>query len=375
MTDKAHLWDDPFVRHRLQVGGYARIHGNISQTARHFGHARKTVRAYLERYMEFERTGDLAVFLNRPRGDPQRTAAKIEELVMAYYQEEDTQRTCPNIARELATRHGITISRQTVYNILRRCGVWVSPRTQRPQPITRFEATRPNALWQGDLIELADTCLGKVYATVILDDHARYLLGLRFAFTKGQEGVLYAFYLAFCAVGLPAEVLVDRGGQFYATADGAISRFQQALERLGVTVHFTSRAQTKGKVEKLIQFIERDFLNVTRNRVTDLDALNAQAECWRVRYNARAHEGIHTAPERRYRPSPHQVSAETVWEAFAVEERRKIYRDATIHMEGQHYAVPEQYVGESAWVRTFYDRLKVCIGAENTVIAVHHGAP
>jgi len=95
MRKGRNLWDYPVVRHRLQVGGYARIHGNISQTARRFNHDRKTIRDYLRRYEEFERTGDLSVFLNRPRGDSHRTADRIEELIVGYYQEEDTERNLP----------------------------------------------------------------------------------------------------------------------------------------------------------------------------------------------------------------------------------------------------------------------------------------
>jgi len=116
------LWEDPVVRHQLQVGGYARIHGNISQAARHFQHDRKTVRDCLRRYEEFERTGDLAVFPNQPQGNSRRTPGWIEELVVGYYQEEDTRRTCPNVARVLEEKHGVRLTRQTVYNILRRRG-------------------------------------------------------------------------------------------------------------------------------------------------------------------------------------------------------------------------------------------------------------
>jgi len=94
MRKGRNLWDHPVVRHRLQVGGYARIH---------------------------------------------------------------------NIARALEEERGITLTRQTVYNILRRRGVWVPPR-RRGKPITPFEKPAPNMLWQADLIELEETCLGKVYA-------------------------------------------------------------------------------------------------------------------------------------------------------------------------------------------------------------------
>ena len=246
MRKGRNLWDYPVVRHRLQVGGYARIHGNISQTARRFNHDRKTIRDYLRRYEEFERTGDLSIFLNRPRGDSHRTADRIEELIVGYYQEEDTKRTCPNIARALEEDHGITLTRQTVYNILRRRGVWVPPR-RGEKPITPFEKPLPNMLWQVDLIELEETCLGKVYAVVVIDDHSRYLLALRFFLTKEQEGVLYTLYLAFCEYGLPSCILVDRGGQFYSALQGAESRFQEVMARLGIEVQYTSRPRRRGR--------------------------------------------------------------------------------------------------------------------------------
>ena len=56
---------------------------------------------------------------------------------------------------------------------------------------------------------------------VIVDDHSRYLLALRFFLTKEQEGVLYTLYLAFCEYGFPSCILVDRGGQFYSALQGA----------------------------------------------------------------------------------------------------------------------------------------------------------
>ena len=104
-----------------------------------------------------------------------------------YYQEGGTHRTCPNIARTLREEHQIGLGHQMVYNILRR-GVWQSPGGE--GAIGPFEESVPNGLWQADLIELEETCLGKVYAVVIIDDHFRYLLALRFFFTEGQEGAL-----------------------------------------------------------------------------------------------------------------------------------------------------------------------------------------
>lgn len=56
-------------------------------------------------------------------------------------------------------------------------------------------------------------------------------------------------------------------------------------------------------MEKLNQYIERDFLGVWRNRVQNLEELNLRAEQWRRWYNRREHEGIaNCAPDERYRP-------------------------------------------------------------------------
>ena len=180
----------------------------------------------------------------------------------------------------------------------------------------------------------------------------------------------------FCQYGLPARILVDKGGQFYSALEGTASRFQEVMAKLGIEVQYTSRPQTKGKVEKVIQFIERDFLGVYRNRVKDLDDLNARAEVWLRWYNTREHEGIgKAAPVERYHSSPHRVGAETLWDVFAREERRKVYRDGTISLWGKRYAVPTEYVGWPVWVRIFSDKIKVCVGKENKIIATYPCPP
>ena len=364
------LWESPVVQHRLQVGGHARVCGSISATARTFAHDRKTVRDCLHRYEEFVRTGNLAVFLNRPRGNSHRTATVTEQVVVDYYQEPDTQRTCPNIARAVQESQQVQLSRQTVYNILRRRGVWVPPRHRGP-PLTRFQMPQPNELWQADLIELEETCLGKVFAFVALDDHSRFLTALRFFFTKDQEGVLYALFLAFCEYGLPLRILVDRGVQFYASEEGAESRFQEIMSALGIQAEFTSRPETKGKVEKANQFVERDFLNVERNRVANLEELNTKADQWRQTYNARMHEGIQATPLSRYHPSLHRLQAEALWHIFATEQRRKVYRDGTFSLWSRRYPLPKEYVADHAWVRTFHNEIKVVVGPDDEVIATY----
>ena len=64
-----------------------------------------------------------------------------------------------------------------------------------------------------------------------------------------------------------------------------------------------------------------------------------------------------------------------LWDAFAREERRKVYRDGTIHLWGQRYPVPEAFIGQHAWVRVFCDRFKIGVGADDTVVATYRCPP
>lgn len=83
------------------------------------------------------------------------------------------------VARLLMKRYQVEICRKTAWPILRRRGVWESPKTQK-KAVRRFERARPNALWQIDLIEKEPSAIGDVHGVPIIDDHSRYLVGLRF---------------------------------------------------------------------------------------------------------------------------------------------------------------------------------------------------
>jgi len=58
-----------------------------------------------------------------------------------------------------------------------------------------------------------------------------------------------------------------------------------------------------------------------------------------------------------------------LWDAFAREERRKIYQDGAIRLWGERCPVPEQFTGQYARVRILYDRSKIRIGLGNKDIA------
>ena len=253
---------DPAVRRRMAMARYARSH-NKAQAARHFGCCWATIDAAVRRVEEYERSGDIHVLQNKPRGKPGRTPGETEDLVINIYREsfeperpQGRRYSAAKVARLLEKRHHIQLSRKTAWLILCRRGVWEASYGQK-QAIQRFEREQPNELWQIDLIEKEPTAIGDVYGVPIIDDHSRYLVGLRFFVTKEAATVLLTTYQAMVKHGTPQEVLCDRGGQFVDPTGVGTTQFEEQLKALGIQLRIAPRAQTKGMEERINQFIER----------------------------------------------------------------------------------------------------------------------
>lgn len=351
---------DPAVSRRLAMARYARTH-NKSQAARHFGCCWRTIHAAVQRVEAYERSGDIHLLQNQPRGSPGRTPPDIEEAVVVIYREScepprphGRRYSAAKVARLLAKRYHYRLSRKTAWAILCRRGVWQEVSTEK-RAVQRFERSQPNELWQIDLIEREPTAIGQVYGVPIMDDHSRYLVGLRFFLTKEAETALLTTHQAMAQHGTPQQLLCDRGGQFVDATGAGVTHFQEVLQALGITLLIAPRAQTKGKEERINQFIERDFLDEVRWEVESLQDLNERAERWRREYNQQHfHETIRCRPADRYRPGL-QVDRDLLRELFAREERRKVTREATVRYHNRHFKVPEAYIGWNVWVADFFD--------------------
>jgi len=168
---------------------YARGH-NTSQAARHFGCCWATIQAAAERIERYEQSDDISVLQNKPRGKTNRTLIEIEEHTVEICQEsfdpprpQNRRHSAAKVACLLLERHQVSLHRSTAWRILYRRQVWEPDATQKVA-VQRFERSRPNELWQIDLIEKEPTAIGNVYGVPILDDHSRYMLGLRLFFTR-----------------------------------------------------------------------------------------------------------------------------------------------------------------------------------------------
>ena len=86
------------------------------------------------------------------------------------------------VADHLLRFHGVRVSPSTVRNVLRERGIPTQPaprRRRRPKSKLprRFERARPGELWQSDITSFVLRRQGRrVYLTVFLDDHSRYVV-------------------------------------------------------------------------------------------------------------------------------------------------------------------------------------------------------
>jgi len=197
-----------------------------------------------------------------------------------------------------------------------------------------------------------------------VDDATRFCLGGGWVRRKNEPAVLGELARVFRQWGLPDAVLSDRGAVFYgpATRQAGLTTYQLSLEALGTRACFAKayKPRTKGKVEKFIQFVERDFIREVADQVTDLADLNRRWAEWVRWYNEqRPHSSLgNLPPARRYQASRRAAPVE-LERLLQVEVMRKVARDCTISLGGQRYLLPADLIGRHVWVGVLGDQISV----------------
>jgi transposase InsO family protein len=341
------LAQEAVIIERFRIVEYA-DQESVTAAARHFACSRTTVHKLRRAYQE----GGLLALANRPRGPREPIPEEVVELVVAL-KTSSPHRSSTKVQQLLEERHGIRLSRQSVWRLLSARGL---ARVIDPAPLVRFERPLPNQLWQMDLKEKVSFPFGRAHLLVAIDDASRYCVGGRWIPDKREPSVLGALATILEQAGLPEAMLTDRDRVFFgpATRQRGLTTYQLALEALGVEPSFAKpyKPRTKGKIEKFIQTLERDFLWETKGQFHSLPELQRAWEQWREYYNRRRpHASLgELPPAHRYTYSRHAAPAE-LRQLLAVEERRLVHRDATIQLAGRRLPVPPELMGKHVWVR------------------------
>ncbi|MDJ0522820.1 MAG: DDE-type integrase/transposase/recombinase [Planctomycetota bacterium] len=161
-----------------------------------------------------------------------------------------------------------------------------------PPKVTRFEAARPNKLWQTDLFSfLLKRQNRRVSMVAYMDDHSRFVTGFDVAAGATAEFVCRVFEDAIANYGAPEELLSDRGGQYNAWRGQ--SKFNKLRVKRGIQ-HRLSRPrhpQTLGKIERFWGTLYQDLIEP--NVFRDLNEARERIAHFLGFYNfQRTHQGI-----------------------------------------------------------------------------------
>ena len=154
-------------------------------------------------------------------------------------------------------------SASTITAILKRNEQIDPAESSKHRPFQRFEMEQPNQLWQMDFkgyfaLEEGGYC----HPLTVLDDHSRFLLGLRACPNEAMVTVKAQLSEIFRSYGLPDRMLMDNGSPWGDDADTHHTIFTAWLIRLGVQVSHGRpyHPQTQGKDERLHRTLQ-DVVN------------------------------------------------------------------------------------------------------------------
>jgi transposase InsO family protein len=261
--------------------------------------------SYYKWKKRFEREGldGLRERTRRPNVVPNATPVQIEDAIVRARKElaDAGEFNGPfSIAERLAAEGVSPVpSRATIARILARRGqVRPQPRKRPRSSYRRFQAGRPNEMWQSDWTEwhLSDGNGGRwpVAIAGTLDDHSRLLVGIGAGSGDGTGELVWSVMAAAIgAYGVPMSSLTDNG-LCYTTqrrTGHAPAAFQANLAALGCQSIASSpyHPQTCGKIERFWQTLKKWLRarETSRGPYRTLAALNRDLAIFAEHYNTR----------------------------------------------------------------------------------------
>jgi transposase InsO family protein len=197
-------------------------------------------------------------------------------------------------------------STASLARIFREAGVArLEPKKKPRSAWRRFVYPAPNACWQLDATEYVLSRGRTCVIFQLIDDHSRYAVASRVAWSETAEEAIAVFDKAVAAHGLPQRLLSDNGIALNPSRRGSLGRLVKHLSRRGVQAITGKpyKPTTQGKNERFHQTLFR-YLD-KQPLANTLAELQAQVDAFDDIYNnERPHQGL-----------PGRVTPRTAWEA------------------------------------------------------------
>jgi hypothetical protein len=277
-------------------------------------------------------------------------------------------------AEQLAERHGLRLSAETLRRWLTTQGVTHFQRRARPHRAWRARKAHVGELVQLDgshhdwLEDRGPRCVLLAYI-----DDASSRVWARFYEYEGTWPALDSFRRYVQRYGVPLTVYADRHTTYKSPAEPTVqeqldgqaprSQFQRGLAELGCQLMYAQSPQAKGRVERLFKTLQDRLVKELRLAgIATLDAANAFLETYLPWYNARfTVPPVHAVDVHRPLPARTDLN-----QLLCVKTRRVLRADWTVAYGGQWYQIQNA-------VRT--TQVLVEERLDGTLQITHHGRP
>lgn len=212
-----------------------------------------------------------------------------------------------------------------------------------------------------------------VYAFVMVLSFSR-MLYVEFTRSMKLPTLLQCHKNAFAFfAGWPRAILYDNMKQVRLSATQLQQQFLDFAHHYGFTIktHQPYRPRTKGKVERVVDYVKDNFLN--GRCFADFDDLNAQALHW---LNSTANVRLHATTKQRpidLFPKEGLTSLHSITPYLLSQQvPRQAAWDASVRFDRSRYSIPPEHAGKPVLVEAFTE--KIIIRSENLIIAEHQRA-
>ena len=138
-----------------------------------------------------------------------------------------------------------------------------------------------------------------------------------------------------------------------------------------IKTHQIRRPRTKGKVERMVDYVKDNFLK--GREFSDFQELNSENKIWLENTaNSRVHSTTKELPVSLLgKENLTNVCAKPVYQ-LSIKESRKVTAEGFVHYRGSQYSVPPKYVGKTVIVED--SQQKIQVKSQDLIIAQHQKA-
>lgn len=339
----------------------------FTELCRRFGISRKTGYKFVRRYRE-EGVEGLRDRSRRPGGSPNATPPGTERLILDLRDRHPAWGGRKLKRRAEDTGHEGVPSPSTITQILRRNGKISPEDSGKHKGWQRFEAERPNDMWQMDFKGHFPVREGRCHPLTVLDDHSRYSLCIGACGNERRDTVEGHLREVFRKYGLPRAMLTDNG-PVWGREGTTLTVWLMSLG-VGVLHSRACHPQTLGKDERFHRTMNAEVVHDCRGR--EMSECQRLFDRWRVLYNTeRPHEALGMkVPADCYRVSERALPERiTEWEYSPSDVVRKVQDGGILHYKGREWRVGNAFKGQRVGIRPAEEDGKLNVFFRNFRIA------